>query len=216
MIFWTRSGAEPVPGALALGRRIRGRAEDWRLGVGHLFVLIGASGVGKTTLANRAQAEGIAARVVTCTTRPPRPHEVPDVDYHFLDPGEFARREGDGAFVETEAIHGHRYGVLTQDLSEALSQPLPAVISMGYGGAERVKALWPARVTVVGIVPPTLDHLRVRLRDRGTSAEEAQLRLRAVEAEAPQVERLADLVIVNDNLDTAYDRLRGAMVAAAG
>ena len=183
--------------------------------MGHLFVLIGASGVGKTTLANRAQDDGIANRVVTCTTRPPRSHEVPDVDYHFFTQDAFGERESHGEFVETEGIHGHRYGVLTQDLSDALWGDRPALVSLGYGGAERVKALWPDRVTIVGVLPPTVDHLRRRLADRGTDDAEVSVRLKAVEEEAPRVLALADVVIVNDELSEAYHVLRQTITRPA-
>lgn len=174
---------------------------------GRIFILIGPSGVGKTTLAERAQQDGVAGRVVTCTTRPPRPTERPDRDYIFLSQEDFSRREANGEFVENEWIHQNRYGVLVQELSRALKSGRIAIISLGYGGARRVKELWPDLVTIVGVLPPSEQSLQHRLANRGTDAEEMALRLKAIDDEAAMVRSLADAIIINDDLDEAYRHL---------
>lgn len=174
---------------------------------GRIFVLIGPSGVGKTTLAEKVQGDHVAERIITCTTRPPRPHEVPDRDYFFLTLDDFERRQSNGEFVENEWIHGNRYGVLARELSRVVEAGHTAVISLGYGGAARVKDLWPQHVTIVGILPPSPNSLIERLRDRGTTAEELAVRLKAVEDEARTVRQLADVTVVNDLLDHAYSVL---------
>ncbi len=171
---------------------------------GRLFVLIGPSGVGKTTLAEKAQHDGLANRIVTCTTRSPRPHEVSGEDYFFLSMDEFALREAHDEFVENEWIHGNRYGVLIRELSRALESGQGAIVSLGYEGAKRVKELWPQQSTIVGILPPSLETLRDRLKDRGTKDSEIALRLREIDREAPAVEALADVIIINDDLADAY------------
>ncbi len=188
-----------MPAILQLGGKIM---------TGRIFVLIGPSGVGKTTLAEKAQSDGIADRIITCTTRTPRPHEIPNRDYYFLTLEEFGNRVDNGEFVENEWIHGQRYGVLVRELSRALESGRTALISLGYGGAERVKSLWPHNVTIVGILPPSSDSLRSRLKERGTAAEEMAFRLRAIDHEAETVKKLADIFFVNDELGDAYHRLR--------
>ena len=174
---------------------------------GRIFVLIGPSGVGKTTLAERAQRDGVADRVVTCTTRAPRPHETPGQDYYFLSLDEFEKRERNGDFVENEWIHGNRYGVLVRDLSRAVESGRTAVISLGYGGAQRVKQLWPQQVIIVGVLPPSSESLRVRLQGRGTKDDEMAVRLQAIDDESQRVHALADVIVVNDEFTTAYQQL---------
>ena len=175
---------------------------------GRIFVLIGPSGVGKTTLASMAQGEGIADRIITCTTRAPRSHETPGQDYFFFTLDEFTSLDLKGEFVESEWIHGHRYGVLVRELSRALQSERTALISLGYGGADRIKLLWPDQVTIIGILPPSPDSLRQRLKDRGTKDDEMILRLRAIDGESRTVKALADIMVVNDQLSEAYRQLR--------
>lgn len=175
---------------------------------GRIFVLIGPSGVGKTTLAEMAQEDGIAQRIVTCTTRTPRPHEIPNRDYYFLSLDEFGERDLNGDFVENEWIHGNRYGVLVGELSQALESGHIAIISLGYGGARRVKTLWPEQVTIVGILPPSQDILKMRLKGRGTEDGEMSVRLKAIDDESETVRDLSDTTVVNDQLNEAYRKLQ--------
>lgn len=175
---------------------------------GRIFVLIGPSGVGKTTLASLAHSDGIAERIITCTTRPPRPNETPGQDYFFFTLDEFTDRERNGEFVKSEWIHGHRYGALIRELSRTLQSGHRAVISLGYYGAERLKHLGPDQVTIVGIVPPSSDSLHQRLKERGTQDAEMFLRLQAIDQEFHTVRTLADHMVVNGQLSTAYQQLQ--------
>ncbi|PSR29312.1 MAG: hypothetical protein C7B46_18660 [Sulfobacillus benefaciens] len=182
---------------------------------GCIFVLIGPSGVGKTTLASLAHSDGLAERIITCTTRSVRPNESPGQDYFFFTLDEFTDRERNGEFVENEWIHGYRYGVLIRELSEVLQSGHRAVISLGYGGAERLKHLWPDQVTILGILPPSSDSLRQRLKARGTQDAEMLLRLRAIDQEFHTVQALADYMVVNDQLATAYQQLQQILSVGA-
>lgn len=182
---------------------------------GHIFVLIGPSGSGKTTFAEKAQQEGLARRIITCTTRPPRPGEANGVDYHFLSPDQFDACDQAGGLLEREAIHGHWYGTPRQEFGQALSRGDVVVVSMGYEGAQRVKALWPDHVTVVYIQPPGAATLRERLLARGTPPQEVNRRLAAVDHELRLV-KMGDVVIHNDQLESAYEQFRRLVARQRG
>ena len=79
-----------------------------------LLVLAGPAGSGKSTLCERLVESGSGfSRVITTTTRNPRPGETNGVDYHFLTPAEFDARIAAGEFLEWAWVHGERrYGTL--------------------------------------------------------------------------------------------------------
>src|SRR3954467_15936254 len=79
-----------------------------------LIILAGPAGVGKSTLCDRLVREVPGfERVVTATTRPPRPNEVDGRDYHFLTETEFDLKLVSGNFLEWACVHRrYRYGTL--------------------------------------------------------------------------------------------------------
>ena len=83
------------------------------MGKPRLFVISGPSGAGKGTLVSAVREERPdLGLTVSATTRPPRPHDIPDVSYHFLSEEEFDRRIERGDFLEWADVHGHKYGTL--------------------------------------------------------------------------------------------------------
>ena len=87
-----------------------------------LLILAGPAGVGKSTLCDRLVMEVPGfERVVTATTRPPRPNEVDGRDYHFLSEPEFDRRLAAGDFLEWAWVHKKfRYGTLKSAVLDRL------------------------------------------------------------------------------------------------
>ncbi len=72
------------------------------------LVLAGPAGSGKSTLCDRLVAENPTfSRVVTTTTRPPRPGEVNGVHYHFFNPDEFERRIAAGPAHHIGSVFNH-------------------------------------------------------------------------------------------------------------
>src|SRR5262249_48221731 len=78
---------------------------------GLLIVVSGPSGVGKTTVVDRVLAgfELPMRRVVTATTRAPRPGEVDGRDYYFWPPAAFERAIADGRMLEHALVHDTDY-----------------------------------------------------------------------------------------------------------
>jgi len=194
--------------------RFHGIMGEGSMNAGHVFVLIGPSGTGKTTLAERCRRDGLAQRIATCTTRSPRLGEVDGRDYHFLTPSQFEEAWALGHLVEREAIHGHWYGVPVEEISRALQNRRILVVPMGYGGAGQLKRLYARHVTVIAIQPPDVETLRQRLQARGTPSSEIEARLAAIQAEWSAMHQ-ADHVIVNVDLERAYRELQALIRAVA-
>src|SRR5690242_18265099 len=106
-----------------------------------LIILAGPAGVGKSTLCDRVVREVPGfERVITATTRPPRPNEVDGRDYHFLSAAEFDARIAAGAFLEWAWVHQrHRYGTLKSAVLDQLPRT-SLVMNIDVQGVRSIRA----------------------------------------------------------------------------
>lgn len=156
-----------------------------------LLILAGPAGVGKSTLCDRLVAEVPGfERVVTATTRAPRPNEVNGRDYHFLTEAEFDARLAAGDFLEWARIHQkQRSGVLKSTVLARLPQT-NLVMNIDVQGVRSVRAaaqadpLLRGRLVTIFVAPDSLEVLRERMLGRGAiSPEELARRLQSAELE---------------------------------
>ena len=150
--------------------------------LGTLFIVSGPSGSGKTTLCRRAEAEGLTAYSISCTTRQPRPGEKDGVDYYFLTQEEFAAKVAAGEFLEHACVHGNSYGTLRSEVVRLLETGQNVVMDIDVQGAASIRACEDATIrrayADVYIHVPAAE-LEARLRGRRTDSEETiLLRLR--------------------------------------
>lgn len=180
---------------------------------GSLFVLSAPSGAGKSTLAKRLLADvpGLSFSV-SFTTRAPRPGEVDGRDYFFVDDATFDRMVAEGGFVEWVKVYAHRYGTGRDWLRAQVAAGRDILLDIETVGAKAVKAALPEAVMVF-LLPPSAQELERRLRGRGDT-DEAQVALRMGHArnEMEQYEAY-DHLVVNDDLDAAYQSLAAVVLA---
>jgi len=178
-----------------------------------LLVLAGPAGSGKTTLCERMVAEVAGfSRVVTSTTRDPRPGEVNGRDYHFFSPAEFDQKVAAGAFLEWAWVHRkNRYGTLASAVMEPLAAGQSLIINVDVQGVEnfraaaRENALLARHMGTIYIDVP-INELRVRLDGRGET--EAEIEHRMVTAAEEQQERgKFDFVITSAAKETDFAEL---------
>jgi guanylate kinase len=179
-----------------------------------LLVLSAPSGAGKTTLARRlVEAHPEARFSISITTREPRGSEREGVDYHFVDALTFQRKIERGEFVEWAEVHGHFYGSPQAVVDEALRTGGIAVFDIDVQGGRAIQRKYPEAILVF-VLPPTMDELERRLRERGTETEESiRRRMLAARAEMENGVALYDYIIINDAVHQAYAELE-AVVAA--
>jgi guanylate kinase len=182
---------------------------------GLLVVVSSPSGTGKTTLCRKLLEEYPALRFsVSCTTRKPRAGERDGVDYHFIDDATFDRMVAQGEFAEWAHVHGNRYGTTAAAVREALRDGRDVLFDVDYQGGRQIKASFYTEAVLVFLLPPSLDELARRLRNRATESPEAIERRLLKAHEELKHYGLYDYLIVNDVLPRAYDQLRAVYLAA--
>ncbi|PTL82339.1 guanylate kinase [Vitiosangium sp. GDMCC 1.1324] len=188
--------------------------EPTTLQPGTLLVLSAPSGTGKTTLARRLLGElPDAIFSISVTTRKPRGREQHGVDYHFVDVASFQERIERGEFVEWAEVYGHFYGSSQAVVDEARARRGVAIFDIDVQGGLAIKRKHPDAVLVF-VVPPSMEELERRLRDRGTDAEDTiRRRMLAARSEIERGVAAYDYIIVNDDFDRAYRDLHSVVVA---
>lgn len=182
---------------------------------GIAIVLCAPSGAGKTTLTRRLLEEHPAfAFSISCTTRAPRPGEVEGKDYRFLTPDEFNALREQGYFAEWANVHGNFYGTPLQAALDTLASGRDLLFDIDVQGAAQIKKTMP-QACFIFILPPSRRILEERLRGRGSETEETiAKRMAAAKKELAEASWF-DALVVNDELDKAYNDLRAVYRAAA-
>lgn len=169
---------------------------------GNLFVMTGASGVGKGTIRGRLLEYHRMYYSISMTTRPPRPGERHGVDYYFVSKAEFESRIAQNGFLEWAQYVDDYYGTPKEPVEEALGKGQDVLLEIEVQGALQVKQTMPEAILVF-IIPPSLSELRRRLLVRGTdSLTKIRKRLERAVEEIRMADRFK-YVLVNDQLDKA-------------
>ncbi|MFH0901284.1 MAG: guanylate kinase [Pseudomonadota bacterium] len=182
---------------------------------GLLVVVSSPSGAGKTTICRRLLGEfGKLCFSVSCTTRQPRQGERDGVDYRFVSPAEFQRMVEAGEFAEFADVHGNRYGTPRSAVSQALDEGKDVLFDIDWQGGKQLRAKFADDAVMIWILPPSLRVLEERLRRRATDSIEAiERRLATAKQELLHYDSY-DYLVVNDDLDRAYDETRAIYLAA--
>jgi guanylate kinase len=169
---------------------------------GNLFVMTGASGVGKGTIRGRLLEYHRMYYSISMTTRPPRPGERHGVDYYFVSKAEFENKIAQNGFLEWAQYVDDYYGTPREPVEEALNRGQDVLLEIEVQGALQVKQTMPEAILVF-IIPPSLSELRRRLLVRGTdSLSKIAKRLERAKEEIRMADRFK-YVLVNDQLDKA-------------
>ena len=180
---------------------------------GIAYIISAPSGAGKTTLCRMASAHFPEVRnSVSYTTRKPRPGEVDGRDYWFVEDEAFDRMVDSGEFLEYAGVYGRRYGTSKKDLEALLDQGWSVILEIDVQGAARVRQALKGGVYIF-ILPPSLEACEKRLIARGKdSPEDIRKRLKIAEEEIKKAPSY-DYLIVNDELDMAFEVLKSVMTA---
>ncbi len=173
---------------------------------GKLFVISGASGVGKSTvLAKVMEGREDLKFSVSATTRPPRPGEEEGVSYYFVTKERFEQMIRQNAFLEYDAHMANFYGTPEKQVDEKLEQG-SVILDIDPNGAFQVRQKRKDAVLIF-ITPPSMQALEQRLLGRGdTSKEQMQMRLERAHWEMEQSKQY-DYIVVNQQVDACAEEI---------
>ena len=177
-----------------------------------LFVFAAPSGAGKTTLVHAVvtKHQERLRFSISYTTRQPRKNEAHGVDYLFVDKDEFMRLREAGEMLEYAEVFDNFYATSRSQVEKHLADGYDVILEIDWQGARQVRESMPECVSIF-ILPPSVEELERRLRDRRTDSQEViERRLRDSLSDMSHWHEF-DYVIINDDLNRAIEDLEAVL-----
>jgi guanylate kinase len=181
--------------------------------IGKLFIVAAPSGAGKTSIVtnviSKLSPTTPIEKVITLTTRPPRPGEREGIDYFFLSEEEFLRRKDNGYFLETTKYNGYYYGSPMAMIQEIKNGKSFIIITDTVGAKNFKKNIIPDAITI-WITISDIQELQRRLKTRKTDSPEVvekRLEIARQEIEKEMKEKNFDYHIQNNNFNEAVENV---------
>ncbi|MDT8393423.1 MAG: guanylate kinase [Bacteroidales bacterium] len=172
---------------------------------GKLLIFSAPSGAGKTTLVQAMLKEfpDLEFSISACS-RPQRKNEVDGRDYYFIGVEEFKNKIKSGDFLEWEEVYkDHYYGTLKSEVERIWSLGKHVIFDVDVYGGINIKQQYGERALAIFVMPPSVEILEQRLKQRSTDSEEnIKQRLEKALHEIDKAHEF-DKIIVNDQLDKA-------------
>ena len=181
---------------------------------GLLIVLSSPSGAGKSTISRMLlEADSNITMSISATTRPMRPGEVADEDYHFVDTAEFNRLIEADEFAEWAYVFDHLYGSPKEPIKEALRAGRDTLFDIDWQGTQQLEYAFRTDLVRIFILPPSMKELERRLHERGTDSEEIIAgRMRRAASEIGHWAEY-DYVLINEDMEKCLADVR-AIIAS--
>ena len=178
---------------------------------GLLIVLVGPSGVGKSTISRRLAEEMDVTYIVSVTTRPRQPgEETKGKIYEHIDKAEFFRRLDDDQYLEYAQVYGDYYATPKHPALDHLDSGRDVLLEIDVQGALQIRHHYP-KALLIFLLPPDEPALLERLTDRGRDTpEDINKRFRAAKREIHMARgsRTFDYMVINDDLDQAVEQVK--------
>jgi len=173
-----------------------------------VIVVSAPSGAGKTTVVSQLlRSDHRLLKTVSHTTRKPRPGEVNEKDYFFCTHEAFDRMVEATQFIEWANVYGEKYGTSMKTIDDILRQKKSAILVIEEQGAQNIKNLFPDNSVFVLLLPPSMEELEKRIKNRpGMTGEETVRRLDLAWQEIESMQWY-DYVFVNENVNETAEQV---------
>jgi guanylate kinase len=183
---------------------------------GLLVILSSPSGAGKSTLSRRLlEWDKTLQFSVSATTRAPRVGEVDGKDYHFVSRDRFQKMADTGEMLEHAEVFGNHYGSPIAPVEAAVCAGRDVVFDIDWQGGQQIRGSTMRNdVVSIFILPPSIIELERRLTARGQDSVDVVAKRMAKSRDEISHWAEYDFVLVNDDLDACFERLKIVLQAA--
>lgn len=175
-----------------------------------VFIFSAPSGSGKTSILKPIleKYKNEFSFSISATTRPPREGETDGKDYYFITPEKFREHIENEDFLEWEEVYANKYyGTFKSELDRIWQQGKLVIFDIDVKGGINIKNILKDKACSIFIMPPSIEELEKRLRNRGTESEETLKERISRAAMEISLSDKFDKVICNDNLQTAINQV---------
>lgn len=180
---------------------------------GLMLILSSPSGAGKTTLTRNLKSENNLDLSISVTTRAKRPSEIEGVHYRFIDRAAFDAMRQHNDLLEWAEVHGNGYGTPRKEVEASLAAGRDVLFDIDWQGTRQIVKKARADVVTIFILPPSMAELRSRLIRRAEDAEDVIVKRLANARDEIARWSQYDYVIVNHDLQTAYEQIKAILTA---
>ena len=175
---------------------------------GVMIVLSSPSGAGKTTLVKMLSKMGNYEVSISHTTRQPRPNEVNNKDYYFVNEDEFKRLINNQEFLEYAKVFSNFYGTTRTPVIDRLNKGKNVLFDIDWQGADQIKnKKLDYKLVTFFILPPSKEVLFERLSNRDMRDKLiAEERMKQFGRDVLHWINY-DYVVINDDLENCYSKI---------
>ena len=179
-----------------------------------MVILSSPSGAGKTTLVKLLSKNKKFYISISHTTRKPRPNEIADQDYYFVDQNKFEGLIKNEEFLEYAKVFKHFYGTTRTPVIERLEKGENVIFDIGWQGADQIKnKKLNYKLITFFILPPSKKVLFERLSNRDMK-DKLIVEERMKEFSRDVLHWINyDYVIINDDLEECYAKINNLIEA---
>ena len=181
---------------------------------GLMLVLSSPSGAGKTTISRLLlERDNCLSMSISTTTRPIRPGEKDNRDYHFVDPTEFNLMVNRQEFLEHAKVFGNYYGTPRVAVEEALAAGSDVIFDIDWQGAQQLGEVAGEDLVRVFLLPPSTDELNRRLQKRAQDTAEVVASRMAKAADEMSHWAEYDFIVINEDIETSVAQVQAILAA---
>ena len=172
---------------------------------GVMVILSSPSGAGKTTLVSLLSKLDNFEVSISHTTRQPRPNEVQNRDYFFVNEDKFKRLIKNEEFLEYAKVFNNYYGTTRTPVIDKLNKGINILFDIDWQGADQIKnKKLDYKLITFFILPPSKKVLFERLSNRDMKDKLiAEERMKQFSRDVLHWINY-DYVVINENLEKCY------------